>query len=76
MARIAGLTHTEGGRCRTVKMPTELSFKPLKEALESPLFFQWDFAKLNNGPNLHVLWKALYSFEKKVITDHTFELVN
>ena len=56
------------GRCRTVKMPVEMAeFKSLPDALTDPKFLDWDFSKAERTPQLHLLWQALYSFEKKVI---------
>lgn len=56
------------GRCRTIKMPVEMAeFKSLPDALTKPAFFDWDFSKAEKTPQFHLLWQALYSFEKKVI---------
>uniref|UniRef100_A0A914GWQ5 E1 ubiquitin-activating enzyme n=1 Tax=Globodera rostochiensis TaxID=31243 RepID=A0A914GWQ5_GLORO len=67
------------GRVRQVKMPKQMTFKPLSEALEEPNFMVfetfkplaleepnfmiWDFAKFDEPAQLHALWQALYKFE-------------
>uniref|UniRef100_A0A183CG16 E1 ubiquitin-activating enzyme n=1 Tax=Globodera pallida TaxID=36090 RepID=A0A183CG16_GLOPA len=53
------------GRVRQVKMPKQMTFKPLSEALEEPNFMIWDFAKFDEPAQLHALWRALYKFEAK-----------
>ncbi|CAK5051657.1 unnamed protein product [Meloidogyne enterolobii] len=53
------------GRARKVKMPKFIEFKSLAEALKSPEFMIWDFAKFDGPEHLHRLWQALYKFEKK-----------
>lgn len=56
--------YTEGGRASQVKAPVTLTFKSLEESMKDPECVYWDFAKLDNPPQLHALWQALYKFEK------------
>ena len=57
-------TAAANGRCKTVKIPNELKFKRLKDSLVEPPIVDPYFSK--NSQHLHALWKALYTFEKKV----------
>ncbi len=58
--------YTEGGRVSQVKVPRQIKFKCLSDELKEPNLVIWDFAKLDNPPQLHALWQALYKFERKV----------
>lgn len=56
------------GRAKQVKVPKNVAFKSLAEALKEPEILIWDFAKFDEPAQLHFLWQALYQFEKKVCT--------
>lgn len=54
------------GRAKQVKVPKKIAFKSLADALKEPEILIWDFAKFDEPGQLHMLWQALYQFEKKV----------
>jgi hypothetical protein len=54
------------GRAKQVKIPKVIAFKSLQQALKEPECLVWDFAKFDEPGQLHILWQALYNFEKKV----------
>lgn len=54
--------YERGGIATQVKMPKELHFKSLKEALEKPEFLITDFAKFDYPPQLHHAFTTLHSF--------------
>ena len=58
--------YVRGGICTQVKMPTEVTFKSLKEALDEPndLFILTDFGKFDRPGNFHVAYLALHQFRK------------
>uniref|UniRef100_A0A183U2Z3 ThiF domain-containing protein n=1 Tax=Toxocara canis TaxID=6265 RepID=A0A183U2Z3_TOXCA len=57
--------YMEGGRASQVKKPKFVTHKSLAESVNDPEFLVWDFAKLDNPAQLHLLWQALYKFEEK-----------
>uniref|UniRef100_A0A915EAW6 SUMO-activating enzyme subunit 1 n=1 Tax=Ditylenchus dipsaci TaxID=166011 RepID=A0A915EAW6_9BILA len=57
--------YIEGGRAKQVKVPKHVDFKTLGESLKNPDFLVWDFAKFDSPHQMHLLWQALFSFEKK-----------
>ncbi|KAH3902405.1 probable Ubiquitin-activating enzyme E1 1 [Saccharomycodes ludwigii] len=56
-------TYVSGGIFTQVKMPTKLSFKPLKEALKEPEFVYSDFSKFATPSQLHLGFQALDIFK-------------
>lgn len=61
-------THSKyerGGVAIQVKMPKSLSFKPLKESVQSPEFVITDFAKFERPPQIHLAFTALHRFVEK-----------
>lgn len=58
--------YAKGGICTQVKMPTDVAFKPLKEALDEPadLFVLTDFGKFDRPGQLHVAFQAMSQFKK------------
>ncbi|XP_064473449.1 ubiquitin-like modifier-activating enzyme 1 isoform X2 [Ornithodoros turicata] len=57
--------YVRGGVATQVKMPKDLKFKPLKEALEVPEFLISDFSKMDRPPQLHLGFQALQMFQQK-----------
>lgn len=57
--------YVRGGVATQVKMPKEITFKSLKEALVAPDFVMSDFAKMDRPPQLHLAFQALHAFEKQ-----------
>ncbi|KAI0723211.1 ubiquitin activating enzyme [Earliella scabrosa] len=57
--------YTTGGVFTQVKMPKILSFKSLRDALQSPEFFLTDFAKFDRPATLHAGFQALSQFEQQ-----------
>uniref|UniRef100_A0AC35FUY2 Ubiquitin-activating enzyme E1 C-terminal domain-containing protein n=1 Tax=Panagrolaimus sp. PS1159 TaxID=55785 RepID=A0AC35FUY2_9BILA len=57
--------YTEGGRAKQVKVPFEVKYKSLEEALNDPTFLEWDFLKFDSPARLHQLFQALYKYEKE-----------
>ncbi|KAI0796316.1 ubiquitin activating enzyme [Irpex lacteus] len=54
--------YKSGGIFTQVKMPKILSFKSLRESLQSPEYFITDFAKFDRPPTLHAGFQALSQF--------------
>lgn len=57
--------YVRGGVATQVKMPKDLKFKALKEALEEPEFVISDFVKMERPAQLHLGFQALHAFRKK-----------
>lgn len=57
--------YVRGGVVTEVKMPKQIHFKPLAEALEEPEFVMTDFAKFDRPLQLHLAFRALDTFFKK-----------
>lgn len=57
--------YERGGIATQVKMPKELTFKPLKESLSNPEFVVSDFAKFDHPQQLHLAFTALHKFIDK-----------
>merc|ERR550532_3469931 len=59
--------YKKGGICTQVKMPTDITFKSLPEALEEPaeLFMLTDFGKFERPGQLHLAFQALHHFKKE-----------
>uniref|UniRef100_A0A1I8GM96 E1 ubiquitin-activating enzyme n=1 Tax=Macrostomum lignano TaxID=282301 RepID=A0A1I8GM96_9PLAT len=57
--------YEKGGYCKEVKMPEQISFKSLQEALASPEFVITDFAKFDRPAQIHALFQALSEFESR-----------
>lgn len=57
--------YERGGIASQVKMPKDLHFKSLKEALQAPEFVVSDFAKFDHPQQLHIGFTALHRFIEK-----------
>ena len=59
--------YTRGGIATQVKMPSEVAFKPLKDALADPtdLFVLTDFAKFERPSQMHLAYLTLHAFMKE-----------
>ena len=59
--------YKRGGIATQVKMPMEISFKPLKDAVADPteLFVLTDFAKFERPPQMHLAYQTLHAFMKE-----------
>ncbi|KAJ8981692.1 hypothetical protein NQ317_003413 [Molorchus minor] len=57
--------YERGGIASQVKMPKELHFKPLREALQNPEFVITDYAKFDHPQTLHLAFTALHKFVEK-----------
>lgn len=57
--------YVRGGVVNQVKMPKQIHFKPLAEALDEPEFLMTDFAKFDRPPQLHLAFRTLDSFVEK-----------
>ncbi|XP_072329037.1 ubiquitin-like modifier-activating enzyme 1 isoform X2 [Scyliorhinus torazame] len=57
--------YKKGGIATEVKMPQELTFKPLREALKEPTYQISDFGKVNRHKTLHIAFQALHQFVKE-----------
>ncbi|KAL3238724.1 hypothetical protein MRX96_048048, partial [Rhipicephalus microplus] len=53
-----------GGFATEVKMPKDITFKPLKESLVNPEFSTCDSANANRGAQLHLGFQALHAFQE------------
>lgn len=58
--------YIRGGYVTQVKMPTDISFKPLTEATQEPEFVMTDFAKFSRPATLHSCFSALEKFTKSI----------
>jgi len=54
--------YQRGGYATQVKLPTQLHFLPLPEALAQPEFLRYDFAHFDRPEQLHILFQALDAF--------------
>jgi len=59
--------YKKGGICTQVKMPTDVTFKSLPEALEEPaeLFMLTDFGKFERPGQLHLAFQTMHHFKKE-----------
>merc|ERR1719418_238880 len=59
--------YKKGGICTQVKMPTDITFKSLPEALEDPAEISMctDFGKFERPGQLHLAFQALHHFKKE-----------
>lgn len=57
--------YVRGGVVTQVKMPKQVHFKPLAEALEEPEFLMTDFGKFDRPAQLHLAFRTLDAFVKK-----------
>lgn len=57
--------YIRGGIVTQVKMPKNLSFLPLEEALTKPEFLMSDFAKFDHPEQLHLAFQTLHEFVEK-----------
>ena len=59
--------YQRGGIATQVKMPTEVSFKPFKDAIADPteLFVLTDFAKFDRPAQMHLAFLTLHAFIKQ-----------
>ncbi|KAL3189520.1 hypothetical protein MRX96_002824 [Rhipicephalus microplus] len=57
--------YLRGGIATQVKMPKDIKFKSLKDALEEPEYVISDFAKMDRQDQLHLGFQALHAFEAK-----------
>lgn len=58
--------YDRGGVVTQVKMPKQVHFKPLAEALDEPEFIMTDFGKFDRPAQLHLAFRALDAFVKKM----------
>lgn len=58
--------YVKGGIVTQVKMPVEVSFRPLQDALDDPndLFMVTDFGKFETPSQLHLAFKTMHQFKK------------
>ena len=59
--------YAKGGICTQVKMPTDVTFKPLKESLENPdpeAMLITDFGKWDRPSVLHIAFQAMHHYKK------------
>ena len=59
--------YAKGGICTQVKMPTDVTFKPLKESLENPdpeAMLITDFGKWDRPGVLHIAFQAMHHYKK------------
>lgn len=54
--------YLQGGIVTQVKMPKNLQFLPLQEALKKPEFIITDFAKFDHPDQMHIAFQALHRF--------------
>lgn len=57
--------YLRGGIATQVKMPKDIKFKSLKDALAEPEYVISDFAKMDRQDQLHLGFQALHAFEAK-----------
>lgn len=57
--------YVRGGIAIQVKMPKNVAFKPLKDAMKSPEFLTTDFGKFDYPPQLHLAFTTLHKFIEK-----------
>jgi len=60
--------YAKGGICTQVKMPTDVTFKPLKESLENPdpeAMLITDFGKWDRPGVLHIAFQAMHHYKKE-----------
>ena len=57
--------YVRGGVVTQVKMPKQIHFKPLADALEEPEFVMTDFGKFDRPPQLHLAFRTLDAYVKK-----------
>ena len=56
--------YVRGGIATQVKMPKTVSFKPLRESINTPEFLISDFAKFGRPQQLHIAFQALHEYLK------------
>lgn len=57
--------YIKGGLYQQVKMPTKISFKPLRSQISEPEFVFSDFAKFDRPAQLHLGFQALQAFQTR-----------
>ncbi|XP_057365163.1 ubiquitin-like modifier-activating enzyme 1 [Daphnia carinata] len=57
--------YVRGGVVSQVKMPKQIHFKPLPDALQEPEFLMTDFGKFDRPPQLHLAFRTLDAYVKK-----------
>lgn len=57
--------YVRGGIATQVKMPKNISFKSLKDAIKSPEYLTTDFAKFDYPEQLHLAYNALHKYIEK-----------
>ena len=57
--------YLQGGIVTQVKMPKNLRFAPLSEALKKPEFVITDFAKFDHPEQIHIAFQALHRYQEE-----------
>lgn len=57
--------YLRGGIATQVKMPKQITFKPLAEAHKSPEYVITDFGKFEHPPTVHIAFDAMYQYQTK-----------
>ncbi len=59
--------YVKGGIATQVKMPSDITFKPLSEAMEdaADLFMITDFGKFDRPPQMHLAFQTMHAFRKE-----------
>ncbi|ODQ67733.1 ubiquitin-activating enzyme E1 [Nadsonia fulvescens var. elongata DSM 6958] len=58
-------SYSRGGIFTQVKVPTQISFKSLKEQLARPEYLYSDYSKFGRPPQLHIGFQALHGFTNR-----------
>ena len=69
--------YSKGGICTQVKMPTDVTFQPLQEALDNPneLFMLTDFGKFDRPGLLHLAFQTMHKFKKVIILERILAVI-